>query len=101
MARALQAIGAVVVVLSDAGACTTSGPTPSASPSPLPSNPDGIPAGRPIRIDLGVEMSADNRVVLRFIGGPIYRRGQPTGWNYVGAATVSPSARAASAWRLS
>lgn len=88
MARALLAtIGAVVVALSVAGACTTTSPSPSASATPLPSNPFGIPAGRQIRIDLGIEMSADNRTVtLRFIGGPIYPKTDPCYTEYAGWA---------------
>jgi hypothetical protein len=88
MARALLAsVGAVVVVLAVAGACATSSPSPSASATPLPSDPFGIPAGRPISIDLGVEMSADNRVVtLRFVGGPLLPATDPCYTGYAGWA---------------
>lgn len=59
--------------------CTTSSPSPSAS--------DGVPAGQPIRIDLGVEVSPDNRVVtLRFIGGPILPVTDPCNTEYAGWA---------------
>jgi hypothetical protein len=82
----LHTIGAALTVLI-AGACTMANPSPLASQSPLPSNPGGIPAGRPISIDLGVEMSPDNRVVtLRFIGAPVYPPDNPCYVEYAGWA---------------
>lgn len=77
----------VAVLATALSACSTSSPSPTASPSPLASNPMGIPAGTPIRIDLGVEMSADNRTVtLRFIGGPLLPATNPCYTEYAGWA---------------
>lgn len=82
----------MAVFLLAVGAACTASPTPSRlpsnpTPSPLPSNPDGMPAGQPTTIDVGVAMSADNRVVtLRFIGGPVLPRSDPCYTGYAGWA---------------
>jgi hypothetical protein len=68
-------------------ACVNSSPAPSTSSSAAPFNSEGILAGEPIRIDLGVEMSPDNRVVtLRFVGGPILPATDPCNTDYAGWA---------------
>lgn len=75
-----------VLLLAVGAACTTSSPTAF----PLPSISNGPPAGQPVRIDLGIEMSADNRVVtLRFIGGPILPATDPCFTDY--AAWARPA----------
>ena len=66
-----------------AAACATSSPAPSTAPL----NSEGMPAGRPTRIDLGVVMSPDNRgVFLRFVGGVIVPPTDPCNTEYAGWA---------------
>lgn len=80
-----------VLLLAVGPACTTSSPTPSPSAFLLRSILEEDPAaGQPVRIDLGIEMSADNRVVkLRFIGGPILPATDPCFTDY--AAWARPA----------
>lgn len=76
-----------VLLLAVGAACTTSSPTQSPSAFPLPSTSESPLAGQPVGIDLGIEMSADNRVVtLRFVGGPILPATDPCFTDYAGWA---------------
>ena len=77
MSRQTAALGARVILLLALAACSSPSvsPSPSASLSPtatpVPSRPDGLPVGELTRIDMSVEIAADDRTVtIHFIGGP-------------------------------
>lgn len=85
----IGSLGSVLAVALVIGSCTTPSPSPSPSATPLSSNPDGTPAGRLIRIDMSVEMAADNRTVtIHFIGGPVLPPNDPCYTGYVGWARL-------------
>jgi uncharacterized protein DUF1524 len=76
---------AAAILLVGLAACSPVSPTPSASSSPSASN--GLPAGEAIRVDGGVEISADSRTVnLRFVGGEVLPATDPCHTDYAGWA---------------
>ncbi len=83
----MRTLAATLLLLLCLAACSP--PTPSPSATPLPSTPDGVPAGVLTRIDLTVETAADNRTVtIKFIGGPELLPTDPCYTAYVGWARV-------------